>query len=193
LIFATFCIIVFAPPRSALAGEKGEDMKTPLKITALFFVVAVIAFALFLMKEASKPESSIIAAERDKLSRSLDKDRDQKDENYVRDLKNKQQFLSYRLALAYTAENKPDEAVAVLDKMIRDEEAKTPGGRPRRSRSYFDEARYYDALIRAYELKKDDTGAQKAARIHDELMARALEQKKQEERGEGKSVGMNAQ
>jgi hypothetical protein len=176
-----------------LAGEKGEDMKTPLKITALFFVVAVIAFALFLMKEASKPESSIIAAERDKLSRSLDKDRDQKDENYVRDLKNKQQFLSYRLALAYTAENKPDQAVAVLDKMIRDEEAKTPGGRPRRSRSYFDEARYYDALIRVYELKKDDTGAQKAARIHDELMSRALEQKKQEERGEGKSVGMNAQ
>ena len=168
-------------------------MKTPLKIAALFFVVAVIAFVLFLTKEASKPESSIIAAERDKLSRSLDKDRGQKDENYIRDLKDKRQFLSYRLALAYTAEHKPDEAVAVLDKMIKDEEANTPGDRPRRSRSYFDEAKYYEALISAYELKKDDAGAQKAARIHDELMARALEQKKQEERGEGKSVGLNAQ
>jgi hypothetical protein len=175
------------------AGEKGEDMKTPVKIGALFFVFVVIVFALFLLKEASKPESSIIAAERDNLARFLDKDRAQKDENYIRDLKDKQQFLGYRLALAYTAENKPDEAVAVLDKMIRDEEAKTPGGRPRRSRSYFDEARYYEALVRAYELKKDDAGAQKAARIHDELLARALEQKRQEERGEGKSVGMNAQ
>ena len=168
-------------------------MKTPVKIAALFFVFAVIAFAVFLMKEASKPESSIITAERDKLARSLDKARAQKDENYIRDLKDKQQFLSYRLALAYTAENKPDEAVAVLEKMINDEEAKLTSGRPRRSRSYFDEARYYEALIRAYELKKDDAGAQKAARNHDELLARALEQKRQEERGEGKSVGMNAQ
>jgi hypothetical protein len=167
-------------------------MRTSVKITALFFVFVVVVFALFMLKEASKPESSIIAGERDKLVHSLDKDRVQKDENYARDLEDKLRFLGYRLALAYTAENKPDEAIAVLDKMIKDEEAKSRSGRPRRSRSFFDEAKYYDALIGAYELKRDDAGAYNAARIHDELLARALELKRQEERGEGKSVGLNA-
>lgn len=167
-------------------------MKTYLKIALLVFAVVAIAFVLFIMKEASKPESSIIAGERDRLARSLDKDRAKKDEDYSRDLEHKLQFLGYRLALAYIGENKADEAIAVLDKMIQDEEAKSRSGRPRRSRSYFDEANYYDALIEAYQLKRDDARAIEAARTHDELMARAWELKRQEERGEGRSVGLNA-
>ncbi len=168
-------------------------MKTYSKIALLVFAVVAIAFALFIMKEASKPESSIIAGERDKLARSLDKDRATKDEDYSRDLEHKLQFLGYRLALAYITENKANEAIAVLDKMIQDEEAKSRSGRPRRSRSYFDEANYYDALIGAYQLKRDDARAIEAARTHDELMASAWELKRQEERGEGRSVGLNAQ
>jgi hypothetical protein len=168
-------------------------MKTSVKIAVLFFAAVVIALALFMLKEASKPESSIIAGERDKLARSLDKDRAQKDENYARNLDEKLRFLSYRLALAYTAEDKPDEAIAVLNIMIKDEEAKSPAGRSRRSRSYFDEAKYYDALIGAYQLKRNDARAIEAARIHDELLARASELKRQEEQGEGRSVGLNAQ
>jgi hypothetical protein len=168
-------------------------MKTYVKIVALVFAVVAVAFTLFLLKEASQPESSIIAGERDRLSGSLDKDRAQKDENYARDHEDKLRFLSYRLALAYTAENKPDQAIAVLNKMIQDEEAKSRSGRPRRSRSYFDEAKYYDALIGAYQLKRDDASAIQAARIHDELRATALDLKREEERGEGRSVGLNAQ
>lgn len=167
-------------------------MKTSLKIAALFFAAVVIIFAVIILKEASKPESSIIAGERDKLAGSLDKDRAQKDENYVRDYEDKLRFLSYRLALAYTAEDKPDEAIAVLNGMIKDEEAKFSAGRPRRSRSYFEEAKYYDALIGAYQLKGDDARAIQAARTHDELLATASELKRQEERGEGRSVGLNA-
>jgi predicted Zn-dependent protease len=172
--------------------EEGEDMKISLKIGALFIAAVVVAFTLFTLREASKPESAIIAAERDKLARSLDKDRAQKDQDYARDLHDKLQFLGYRLAVAYIAENKPNDAIVVLEKMIKDEEATSSVNRPRRSRSYFDEARYYEELIGAYELKGDDTDAIKAARLHDELQVRASELKRQEERDEGKSVGMNA-
>ena len=167
-------------------------MKTSVKIAAFFFAAVVLVFVLLILKEASKPESSIIAGERDKLARSLDKARAQKDENYARDHGDKLRFLSYRLALAYTTEDKPDEAIAVLNIMIKDEEAKSPAGRPRRSRSYFEEAKYYDALIGAYQLKRDDAKAVEAARVHDELLARASELKREEERGEGRSVGLNA-
>jgi predicted Zn-dependent protease len=176
-----------------LPKEKGDDMKVSVKIAALFFAAGVLALVLFLMKEAPKSESSIIAGERDKLARSLDKDRAQKDQDYVRDLDDKLGVLGYRLALAYIAEKKPDDAIGVLEKMIKDEEVKSPDNRPRRSRSYFDEARYYGALMRAYELKGDDGGTTKAAWFRDELQARALELKRQEEQGEGKSVGMKAQ
>lgn len=168
-------------------------MKVSVKIVALFFAAGVIALVLFMMKETPKSESSIIAGERDKLARSLDKERAQKDQDYVRDLDDKLRFLGYRLALAYIAEKKPDDAIGVLEKMIKDEEVKSPGNRPRRSRSYFDEARYYGALMRAYELKGDVDGATKAARLHDELQSRASELKKQEDQSEGKSVGMKAQ
>src|SRR5512142_2505209 len=104
-------------------------MKTYLKIALLVFAVVAVAFALFIMKEASKPESSIIAGERDRLARSVDEDCAKKDEDYSRDLENELQFLGYRLALAYIAENKADEAIAVLDKMIQDEEAMSRSGR----------------------------------------------------------------
>jgi hypothetical protein len=168
-------------------------MKLYLKIAALFITAGVIIIVLLLIKEASKSESAIILGERKKLADSMDKNRAEKDPVYSRTMEDKLRFLDYRLAVAYNAENKPDEAIAVLRTLISSEEAKGQRGLPRRSRSYANEARYYEALIESFEIKKDEVGVEKAVQEREELLAKASELKKREEREEGHSVGLNAQ
>ncbi len=168
-------------------------MKTYLKTAAVLVIAGVIVLILFLMKEASSPESAIIGGERKKLADSIDKNRAENDPIYARQVEEKLQFLDYRQAIAYNSENKPDKAIAVLKSLISNEEAKPQRGITRRSRSYANEARYYEALAASFELKHDDDGAKKATRNREELLAKASELRKREEREEGRSVGLNAQ
>ncbi len=167
-------------------------MKASLKIAALLIVAGVVVLVLVL-KEASKPESVIIAGERKKFADSIDKNRAGNEPIYARNIEEKLQFLDYRLAIAYNSENKPNEAIAVLKSLISNEEAKSQRGITRRSRSYANEARYYEALTASFELKHDEDGAKTAALKREELLTKASELRKREEREEGRSVGLNAQ
>ncbi len=168
-------------------------MKFYGKVAAFFISAGVIVFFLLLMKEASKTESVIISGERKRLADSVDKSRADTDAVYARTIDEKLSFLDYRLAIAFNTENKPDEAIAVLKKLISAEEGKALHGLKRRSRSYFNEAEYYEVLIESFEIKKDEAGARTAVQNREELLRKASELKKSEEREEGRSVGLPAQ
>jgi len=160
----------------------------------VFFIAAVaILFFIYVVKQTSAPESVIIAKERDHIYASRDKSRLEKDQLYARELQDKLQFLGNRLAVAYNAENRPDEAIAVLQQLISDEEGKGKTGILRRSRSYLNEAQYYEVLKESYDLKHDENNAQKAAKSREDLLARAAELRIRESREEGKSVGLHAE
>jgi hypothetical protein len=161
----------------------------------VFFIgaVAVLFLIIFVVKQTSAPESMIIAKERDRIYSSRDKTRVEKDPLYVRELQDKLQFLDYRLAVAYNAENKPDEAISVIQRLINDEEAKGKTGTMRRSRSYLNEALYYEELKKSYDLKHEEDNAQKSIRSRENLLERAAEMRLLESREEGKSVGLHAE
>jgi len=164
-------------------------MKTYLRIVLLFAVAGAVLAIVFVVRQASLTESAIIARERSRVYESRDKVRMGKDPNYALDLQDKLQYLDYRRATAYNKENKPDESIALLEGLIRDEEAKGQQGLPRRSRSYLNEARYYEALEASYDLKHDEAAVKKAAERRGFLMARAAELEKKESAEEGKRVG----
>jgi hypothetical protein len=147
-------------------------MKTYLRIAALVVVVAVILVAFSVFRRAAAPESEIIAGERKRVAASFDKSRVEKDPIYAFEFQDKLQFLDYRLATAYNREEKPDAAITVLQGLIADEESKNESG-VRRSRSYFNEARYNEALQASYGLKHDDTGAERAGERRSELLEKA--------------------
>jgi hypothetical protein len=160
----------------------------------VFFIVAVsILFFIYMVKQTTTPESVIITKERDEIYASRDKSRLEKDPLYARELQDKLQFLGYRLAVAYNAENRPDESIALLQRLISDEEVKGKTGILRRSRSYLNEAQYYEVLKESYDLKHDEDNAQKAAKNREDLLSRAAELRIRESRGEGKSVGLHAE
>jgi cell division protein FtsN len=163
-------------------------MKTYLRLIVLFAVAVVVLLAVYLIRQATEPESAIIARERNKVYASRDRSRMEKDPLYAGELKDRLRFLDYRLAVTYNAENKPDKAIDVLKQLIKEEEA-TEKGIPRHSRSYADEARYYETLKESYDLKHDEANAEKASAFRNELMAKAGERKKLESKEEGKHVG----
>lgn len=162
-------------------------MKTYLRITLLFLVVAVVMVIVYTTKQVSAPESALIAAERNRIYAERDQARMAKDPSYAQELKDKLQVLDYRLAVSYNAENNPDAAIVVLRKMIVDEQGKNNG--PRRSRSYLNEVRLNAVLKDSYDLKKDENSVKKTAAIQDELNAKAASAKKREMVEEGKHVG----
>jgi uncharacterized membrane protein YvbJ len=165
-------------------------MKTYVKITILFVVVALIVFAAYATRRVSAPESAIIAHERDALYAARDKDRMEKDAIYAVEMRDRLQFLDLRIASAYLAENDPDAAIAVIRKLIAEEEAHAAGGVARRSRSYVNEMRFYETLKNAYELKKDEAGVKNATDAYDALLLKAAEARTRESREEGKHVGL---
>jgi len=168
-------------------------MKRYMRLMVFFIVAVAILFFIYVVKQTSAPESVIIAKERDQIYASRDKSRLEKDPLYARELQDKLQFLDNRLAVAYNAENRPDEAIAVLQQLISDEEVKGKTGILRRSRSYLNEAQYYEVLKESYDLKHDENNAQKAAKSREDLLAKAAELRIRESREEGKSVGLHAE
>jgi tetratricopeptide (TPR) repeat protein len=158
-------------------------MRLIVKILAFFSLAAVVVLVVYGTRRASLSESEIILQERSNLSRMLEQAGSQKEPSH--ELEEKLRFLDYRLASVYNAEGKPDAAIAVLEKLIAQERSRAQ----RKADSYSNEARYQEALARSYTLKKDEARAASALKLHDELMAKAIEQRKQERRGDGKFVG----
>jgi len=167
-------------------------MKLYLRIATLVLIAGAMAIGLFAMREASKPESRIIADERGKTVAVLNVARMGKDEVHVRELENKIRFLDYQTAVAYNKESKPDEAIIILKKLITDEESRTKPNETRRSRSYFEQAKYYDVLIASFQLKNDREGEMQAEQLRAALFAKAMDLKKREEQLEGHSVDLHA-
>ncbi len=168
-------------------------MKTFLRLALLFITAGAILIVVYVAKQASAPASAVIARERNRVYAERDKSRMENDPIYAVEFQDRLLMLDYRLALAYNAENKPDDAIAVLQRLIGDEEAKGNSGPPRRSRSYLNEASYYKALKESFDLKHDDAAATRAAAHSEELMARAEQRKKIESSEEGKSVGVHGE
>jgi FtsZ-interacting cell division protein ZipA len=164
-------------------------MKSYLRFTVLFAGVAVVLLVLYLARQATEPESAIIAREKDRVFASRDKDRMQKDPVYAGEIEERMEFLDYQTAAAYNAEHNPDKAIPILQRLIDDEEAREKAGTPRRSRSYMKEADYYEALQGAYELKQDEAAASRALDRRTQLRTKAAELRKKENKEEGKYVG----
>lgn len=167
-------------------------MKTYVRIVVLFFVVAMLMVLFYAFRRAAAPESAIIERQRNKMSASVDKSRLEKDTIYAVGVRKKLEALQFGLAMAYNKENKPDEAISLLRKLIAGEQQKNKSG-ARRSLSYENEARYYDALRRSYELKQDKAGEERAVELQNELLSRAAAAKRKERLEEGRSVGLKGE
>jgi predicted Zn-dependent protease len=160
-------------------------VKPYVKIAALCIAVVAVMLILYVMKETSKPESGIIAEERARFARSKDNSRAEQDVLYATSFDNKLRFIDYRLAAAYNSENRPDDAIAILQRIIK-EESQEKNGIPLRSSNYSAAAQYYEALARSYELKQDPDNMKKATQSRGEMLSAALESKKKEDLEEGK-------
>jgi hypothetical protein len=167
-------------------------MKTYLRLIILFAVAAAALLVMYLVRQATEPQSAIIARERDRVYAARDGDRMKNDAVYAAKVEDTLALLDYRLAVACNAENKPDRAIDILQRLIGDEEAKEKGGIPRRSRSYLQEANYYEALKESFALTHDEAGVNKALDRYTQLMTKAMESRKLESREEGRSVGSPA-
>jgi hypothetical protein len=160
-------------------------MKLQFRIAILILIVGAVALGIYIAREATKPESRIIADERARIVRELAVARSKNDDQRARDIAQNIRFLDFQLALEHNKEEHPALAISILNSLIKDEEAVSP----RRSRSYFDEAKLYNALAASYQLKGDAEAAKQADQKHEELFSRAMEMKKVDERQEGHRVG----
>jgi hypothetical protein len=164
-------------------------MKTYLRLTILVVVSAAILLAVHLVRQATVPQSAIIAKERNRLYASRDKKRAADDPVYAGELEDKLALLDYWMAAAYNDEHKPDKAITILQRLINDEEAREKGSIPRRSRSYMHEANYYEALKVSFELKHEMAEVNKSLDRYTQLKIKAAELKRLESREDGKYVG----
>jgi len=168
---------------------RGVPMKTYLRLTILVAVSAAILLAVYLVRQATVPQSVIIAKERNRLYASRDKKRMANDPVYAGELEDKLALLDYWMAVAYNDENKPDKAIAILQRLINDEEAREKGGIPRRSRSYMHEANYYEVLKESFELKHEVAEVNRSLDRYTQLKIKAAELRRLERREDGKYVG----
>jgi tetratricopeptide (TPR) repeat protein len=167
-------------------------MKSYLRLIVFFGVAVSLLIVVSLVRQTTEPQSSIIDRERNRVYASRDEGRMKSDPVYASGFREKAAFLDYRLAIAYNAENKPDKALVVLQRLINDEEAKEKDAIPRRSRSYMKEADYYEALKEAFELRHDMAGVNKALDQYARLRTKALELRILEGREDGRYVGAPA-
>lgn len=164
-------------------------MKSYLRLTIVVAVFAAILLAVYLVRQAAVPQSAIIAKERKRVYTSRDVKRMANDPVYAGELEDKLALLDYWMAVAYNDENSPDKAIAILQRLINDEEAGEKSGIPRRSRSYMHEANYYEALKQSFELKHDVAEVNRSLDRYTQLKIKAAELKSLESREDGKYVG----
>ncbi len=167
-------------------------MKTYVRIIIFLVVAAILTLAFYAARQATEPQSGIIARERERFSTSRDRDRMKSDPIYAAEVREKKSFLDYRLAVAYNTENKPDKAIEILKRLISEEEATGQNGIPRRSRSYMKEADYFEALKEAYELKNEPSEVNRALDRYAQLRTKAAALRRLESSEDGRHVGRPA-
>ncbi len=167
-------------------------MKFHVRVVVFVAVAAAIWLAIYLARHATGSLSDTVAGERARVSATLDQDRMKRDPVYASAVREELAMLDYRLAVALTAEHKPDRAIDILQRLISEEDSSGKGGIPRRSRSYMREADYYEALKEAFELKNDAAEVNKALDRYAQLRTKALELRRIESSEEGRYVGQPA-
>jgi len=167
-------------------------MKNYVRLIVLFIIVAGLVIVLNAAKQATAPESAIIAKERARLTASFDRAKAGSDPVYAAEFRDRAGFLAYGMAAALIKEGDPDHAIPVVRKLIEQEEASDIGG-SRRFRSFQREAGYYDTLVQAYVLKHDAPAVQKALEARAGLLARAEEARRKERQEEGRWVGRSGE
>lgn len=169
-------------------GAQGGTMNWYLRAAAFVITAVAAVSVIFLVRQATAPVSTIIKQERNKFAASFDATRAETDAQYVRAFREKLHFLTYRYAAALNEENKPDSAIKALKTLIREEEERGEGAPARNSRSYINEANYYEVLAESYDLKEDENKANLARHERIKLLGKAAELRRKEYSGEGKSV-----
>lgn len=145
--------------------------------TRWVIILVLLGLAVFLFYRFSIPRSAQI---RQKMNSVLN-DEVKNDFTILREY----ELLQGDLAEAYIEENRPDDAIEVLKELIRINHGRRyvpfAGERPRMSFDYYVEGRYYDALARAFELKKDFVSRDKAIKKSEQAFEMEKVKKKQED------------
>ncbi len=167
-------------------------MKLYWRLIIFAAVAAAIWFLISMVRHAAESPSAVIARERNRFYASRDKDRMKNDPIYAAETREKTASLDYRLAIAYIAEHKPDQAIEILQRLVSEEEASGKSGIPRRSRSYMKEADYYEALKESFELKNNAAEVNRALDRYAQLRTKALELRRSESSEDGSHLGAPA-
>lgn len=163
-------------------------MKRYGRIILLFAAAIVIVGITYVVRAITEPVSSMIAKERDRLARSSWEEGEGKDPGAAARLRAKLEALDFQLAVAYNAEGRAGKAAAVLEGLIKAEQAKGAPGGTRNSRSFRNEARYYETMIESCVQMEDDACAERALHRRLDALSRAEEQKRREMLGEGRNI-----
>jgi len=140
-------------------------MKKALWIALTVLVISVAAYAVYC---AFRPvsESENISKQYHSHLQSLDESKFPKDYKYRTMYESKSKDFQISLALAYNREKKPDDAIVIIEELIkqnRDPQYRLFGRlMPRGSWVYKFDANCYEMLANAFDLKKDIDSRDKA-------------------------------
>jgi predicted Zn-dependent protease len=140
-------------------------MKKALWTVLTVLVMSVVAYVIYCAC-IPESESAKIRKQYNGHLQSLDKSKFPEDSMYRTSYQNKSTDFQIALALAYNREKKPDDAIMLIEELIR--QNKDPHYRlfgrlmPRGSWFYGFDAHYYEMLANAFDLKKDNDSRDKA-------------------------------
>ncbi|HWR73283.1 MAG TPA: hypothetical protein VN604_08935 [Nitrospirota bacterium] len=162
-------------------------MKRYGRIILLFATAIVVVVITYVVRVVTEPVSSMIAKERDRLARSSWEEDEEGDPGAAAKLRAKLEALDFQLAVAYNAEGRAGKAAAVLEGLIKAEQAKGGPGGTRSAQSFRNEARYYETMTESC-VQMKDACAERARHRRLDALSRAEEQKRREMLGEGRNI-----
>jgi hypothetical protein len=140
-------------------------MKKALWTTLVVLLMSVVAYAVY-YAFTPEPESAKIKKQYNSHLKSQDKSKFSKDTSYRTTYQKKSTDFQISLAVAYNLEKKPDDAIVLIEELIKQNQ--DPQYRlfgrlmPRGSWVYGFDAHYYEILADAFELKKDNESRDRA-------------------------------
>jgi len=146
-------------------GRTGENMKITLWTALAVVVISMAAFAVY-HTFIPETESDAVRSQYKSHLHALDETKFQKDFKYRAAYERKSKEFQIALALAYNRDKKPDDAIVIIEELIkqnRDTQYRLFGRlMPRGSWVYGYDANYYEMLANAFDLKKDNDSRNKA-------------------------------
>jgi uncharacterized protein YxeA len=145
--------------------RKAENMKKALWTTLAVLVTCVVAYVLY-YAFTPEPESATIRKQYNSHLKTRDENKFSKDNSYRTMYQKKSTDFQISLAVAYNLEKKPDDAIVLIEELIK--QNRDPHYRlfgrlmPRGSWAYGFDAHYYEMLANAFDLKKDSNSRDKA-------------------------------